>query len=295
MDKAIGIVSFEDFGRRVNVGSSRIRARWLLNYWSEAELFTTGRKYKAVIFQKAYWWQYVEAYGGIKIVDICDPDFLNWRHQLKRMMDCCDAVTASTEALVDTLKAHTHRPVFYIPDRLDPQAFGGLRKDHTGKGRARAVAWYGYSHNFAALNSMVEILPELGIEELLVVADENKPYHLPHSIKDKLQLRNVAWRPDTVYKNLLQADIVINPKIAIGRWRYKSNNKTLAAWAIGLPVAHTREELASFISEAARIKEVELRYNRLFDEYHVRKSVDEYRRLIHDLELQTGRFRVTIN
>jgi hypothetical protein len=285
-EKTVGIVTIEDFQRRQNIGSTRIRARWLLNYWPEAEMFSTGRCYEVVIFQKAYWLQYAEAFSGIKILDLCDPDFLTWRRELKRMIDCCDAVTASTQALVDVLKEYTSRPVFCIPDRLDPQAFEGMRKDHTGSGPAKAVAWYGYSHNFPALNSIVDALPELGIEELLVVADANQPYHLPPALAGKLSVRNFTWGPDTVNQDLLKADIVINPRILTGRWKYKSNNKTLGAWAIGLPVAHTREELAALIPEDARVREVKLRHLHLFDEHHVRRSVEEYRRLIEALELR---------
>ena len=287
-EKSIGIVSFEDFQRRTNVGSSRIRVQWLLNYWPEAELFRTGRKYEVVIFQKAYWLQYAEAFEGIKILDVCEPHFLNWRSNVKRMIDCCDAVTASSEALVDVLEKYTSRPVRCIPDRLDPHAFGGMWKNHTGRGRAKCVAWYGYSHNFAALDSIIDVLPELGIEELVVIADEQKPYYVPVALAGKLCVRNLAWGPDSVSRDLLKADIVINPTMHNGRWKYKSNNKTLTAWAIGLPVAHTRDELAALMPEEARVRDMAQRRYRLFDEYHVRRSVDQYRRLIDDVKSQTS-------
>lgn len=287
--KTVGIVTFEDFQKRTHIGSTRIRAWWLLNYWPEAEPFTTGRKYDAVIFQKAYWVHYAELFEGVKIIDVCDPDFLNWRRELRRMIDCCDAVTTSTEALAGVLQEYTSRPVFCIPDRLDPLAFGGLRKAHAGRGRTRTVAWYGYSHNFTALDSIVEALPELGIEELLVIADANKPYELPPPLREKLSLRNYVWGHDTVCGDLLKADLVLNPRIESGRWKYKSNNKTLAAWAIGLPVAHTRAELAALIPEEARIKEAEQQHSRVFNEYHVRQSVEQYRRLIDDLAARARR------
>lgn len=281
-EKTVGIVSFEEFHRRTNIGSTRIRVQWPLNHWPEAELFTTGKRYDVVIFQKAYWLQYAEAFDGIKILDVCDPHFLTWRRQLKRMMDCCDAVTAPTRPLVDVLRKYTSRPVLCIPDRLDPQAFAGMWKNHAGRGPAKSVAWYGYSHNFAALDSIVHALPEMGIEELVVVADENQPYYLPAMLVGSLSVRNFTWRPDTVSRDLLCADIVINPRLTTGRWKYKSDNKTLTAWAIGLPVAHDGEELAAFIPEAARVQETERLRRHVFDEYHVRRSVDEYRRLIEE-------------
>jgi hypothetical protein len=293
--KTIGIVSYEDFQRRSNIGSTRIRVQWLLDYWPEAEPFTTGRKYEVVIFQKAYWLQYAEAFEGIKILDVCDPHFLSWRCELKRMIDCCDAVTASSQALVDVLKKYTSRPALCIPDRLDPRAFGGMWKDHTGRGPAKIAAWYGYSHNFASLDSIVDALPEVGIEELVVVADENRPYLLPATLAGQLSVRNFAWGLDTVSRDLLRADIVINATMHNGRWKYKSNNKTLSAWAIGLPVAHTREELVALIPEEARVADMAQRSYRLFDEYHVRRSVYEYRRLIDDLKSQASSSMISLD
>jgi hypothetical protein len=283
--KTIGIVTFEDFLRRTNVGSSRIRAHWLLNYWPEAELFTTGRHYNVTIFQKSYWLHYAENYSGLKILDVCDPDFLDWRREVKRMVDCCDAVTTATEALADVLKEYTTRPVVCVPDRLDPSEFAGIRKNHTHEGPAKVVVWYGYSHNFASLDSIVHVLPDLGITDLLVIAEENKPYQLASDLRTKLQLKNFSWSPTTLYDHMLQADIVLNPRIPNGRWKYKSNNKSLIAWAIGMPVAHTTEELAALITQKARIDEADRRLHSLFDEYHVRKSVEQYRGLMRDLEV----------
>jgi hypothetical protein len=56
-----------------------------------------------------------------------------------------------------------------------------------------------------------------------------------------------------------------------------------------MPVAHTKEELAAFIPEEARVREAEARRASLFDEHHVRKSVEQYRRLIGELESQARR------
>ena len=76
--KRIGLFTHEQFinAGENSIGSSRIRARWLLPYWPEAQLYQMGRKYAVMIFQKAYFMEYLKAYDGIKILDLCDPDWL---------------------------------------------------------------------------------------------------------------------------------------------------------------------------------------------------------------------------
>ena len=51
----IGFLTFEQFYGRKDIGSSRIRAQWLVNHWPEAELFKMGEKYDVIIYQKVYW------------------------------------------------------------------------------------------------------------------------------------------------------------------------------------------------------------------------------------------------
>ena len=59
-NKKIGILTFEQFQGRQNIGSSRIRVKWPLKYWENAEEFVMGQKYDVVIYQKAYWLAYEE-------------------------------------------------------------------------------------------------------------------------------------------------------------------------------------------------------------------------------------------
>lgn len=56
-----------------SVGSSRIRGRWLAENWDECSLYTTGKKYDFLIFQKAYWDTMLQNFNGLKIFDLCDP------------------------------------------------------------------------------------------------------------------------------------------------------------------------------------------------------------------------------
>ena len=105
-----GIVLFEQMQGESNMGSSRIRGHWLIRAWNEdktidssLEVFQQGAKYDFIIFQKAYWLEYAEKFEGIKILDICDPDWLAGSC-VKRMTDCVDGVTTSSQVLADSLK-----------------------------------------------------------------------------------------------------------------------------------------------------------------------------------------------
>jgi hypothetical protein len=284
-DKTVGIVTFDVATRHPQAGSSRIRARWLLRYWPEAEIFAQGRKYRAVVFQKVYWLEYARRFDGLKILDVCDPDFLDWRAApaVIEMMDACDAVTASTSALAAVLKRYTATPVRHVPDRLDLESFARHdKKDHRGRGRTTTVAWYGYGSNLPMLESIVDTIVENEIPNLIVISDRCD-YALPVQAARHVALENVTWDLGSVDDHLLRADVVLNPQASVGRWKYKSDNKTAAAWALGLPVAHNSVELCQLMTEEARVREADYRLKYVYENYDVRRSVDEYRALMAEL------------
>jgi hypothetical protein len=278
-----GILTYEQFHGGRNIGSSRIRGQWLANHWAEAELFKVGRRYETVIFQKVYWIEYFKQFQGTKILDLCDPDFLLWYHPIRSILELCDAATVATVELRDFVRRYTSKPVVWIPDRIDLDSLAGLSKHHRGQGDTKIAAWYGYSQNFGALDSIVGDLPGCGIQDLVVIAGKDLPYCLPSGLAGQLKVHNWLWTPETIAPDLLTADIVLNPQPSSGRWIYKSNNKTTYAWALGLPVAHTREQILALRSEEARIAESELRREQVSREYDIRESVNEYQMLIEGL------------
>lgn len=281
--RRIGILTFEQMCGKQHLGSTRIRAQGLIDHWPEAERFRIGRNYSTVIFQKAYWLDFAEAFNGTKILDLCDPDLLNWSSNCVKMADACDAVTVSTPQLSELVSKYTSTPTFCIPDRIDLNSIGERRKEHTGNGIAKVTAWFGYSTNFPSLDCAIPELQHYGISKLIVVTDPGRPYWPPLEAYDRIDVINYRWSPETVYDELLQADIVLNFRLDSGRWKYKSNNKTILAWALGLPVAHTGAELSALMSEEARIREVKMRYEEVRRCYDVRQSVDEYKALIEKL------------
>lgn len=270
----------EQFNSKKDIGSSRIRAHWLYQIWDKvgdeigtAEEFKIGGRYDAIIFQKVYWTEFAEKYEGIKILDICDADWLEWGHRVIQMINACDAITCSTEAISEHIQRLTDKPVFVIPDRIRLDLLGDKRKEH--KGEAKTVAWYGYNHNFDALDAAFPIINGLGLD-LIVIS--NKSYIPPAN--RKIEVKNYPWSMATVDDDLLRADIVINPKLGFGNWKYKSNNKTIHAWALGLPVAHNDVELKALFSEEARKEEANRRRLEVEEKYNAEQSVRELKDIL---------------
>lgn len=274
----IGIYTFEVFQGRKNIGSSRIRGHWVAKAWGkEAEIFRYGQKYDAIIYQKAYAVEHAKIYKGIKILDLCDADFLHWGYRTKEMIEECHAVTTSTEALAQQIRRFTDKPVLCIPDRLDLEEISVGFKEHLQP--AQVAGWYGYSQNFDTLKSAVVELKRKHLS-LLVISD--KPFYVTQ-MSDGVSIQNRPHKWETVCKDLLDADIIINPTFNKGRWKYKSNNKTILAWALGLPVAHDGVALKNFLDPEARARESLLRRKEVEELYDVKLSVIQYQQLISKL------------
>lgn len=283
--KKIGIITFEDFDGRKDIGSAMIRAKWIISKWKEAgpdlgeaELFKFGEKYDAVIFQKAYWHDYAENFKGVKILDICDADFLHWAYPIKRTMVACNAVTCSSEKLATALVDFAELPVYYIPDCiLEPEKLP--HKKHSGP--VKKVAWFGYSENFPMLDAAVPALAKRGLE-LIVVAP--KPYSPG---MHKIRVENYPWMKDTWIGDISKADMVINPRFSGGRFMYKSDNKTVQAWSLGLPVAHDDKELDHIIalSPEARQEFGDERRKWVQENRDVKKAVEMFKKALIDCGL----------
>lgn len=286
----IGILTNEahTHQRKNTVGSSRIRGTWIVNNWDEAEMFKIGIKYDVVIFQKAYFTEYMKVFDGIKILDMCDPDWLDDK-KIKETIDLCDAVTTSSEELAKFIKQITDKPVVFIPDRVDMKEHT-QKKNH--KGPAKGVVWFGYHTNQKTIDGTLSTLKILGLS-LTVVSD--MPYQTPSGVasidKDwiKYNLTNIKFDPDTINDDIIAyGDIVINPRLEYGKFKYKSDNKTFIAWALGMPVAKTSEDLEKFIDESAREKEARERLGQIDEELRVNESIHQYKTLIDELLAKRG-------
>ena len=89
----IGWVLFGNFHQKKDIGSSRIRGKWVIEHM-DAEEFVQGKKYDTIIFQKTYWKEMARVFKGVKILDICDPDWLDGAEIINFCKDI-DAVTVA--------------------------------------------------------------------------------------------------------------------------------------------------------------------------------------------------------
>lgn len=278
----VGFLTF-DRDRQDKTGSARIRAGNLIKYELDFELFKTGRKYDAVVFQKYYWYDYARLYDGIKILDICDPDWLVGGKDLEivRMIEDMDGVVANTEATAKYIRKLTDKPVIVVEDRHD---IAEMKERKIHKGRAKSVVWFGYSHNSQVLRPYIPKLVEEGLD-LIIIADK----HVTISGHQYSYFKNhehfVKWpaKMSDVNKEMLKADFALLPKSRRPFDQYKSNNKTTHCLAIGLPVAVWGDDIDRFLNEEERIKETEESYDIIRDKYDCRRSADEYRDFINHL------------
>lgn len=274
----IGCYCFEKAEQRSFIGSSRIRGEWLVKYWQGAELYKYGETYDVIIYQKAYLPEHAKAFKGIKIFDLCDPDFLHWGYRFIEMINECNAITTSTQELADLIKNYTSKPVVFIPDRHDLE-FYKTKKEH--KGEAKSVAWFGYSTGFVMLEQVLPLLVKNNLE-LIVIAD--KPYTMPKSYEGKIKVTNYSWSVNTVNDDILKADFVVNPQAKKGKWRFKSNNKTISAYLLNMPVAENAKHLEKLIDEKFRQEEAEKSRLMAEKEYDIKLSVLDYQDLISKLK-----------
>jgi len=98
-----------------------------------------------------------------------------------------------------------------------------------------------------------------------------------------IKITNYPWNALTVNADIIKADIVLNPRLNTGKWKYKSNNKTVHAWALGMPVAHTDKELDALASKESREKESKEKLELVKNEYDVLLSVKQYQDLINEI------------
>ncbi len=282
MKKTVATLTMERMdNRKVNtVGSSRIRMRWPLNYWPEAEEYLIGKDYEVLIFQKVYWSNMMENFDGIKILDLCDPDWLEGQPVFE-FIDLCDAVTTSTEALAEYIrKLRPNVFVKCIPDRVYIPEVKPMKEIHHGP--LKKVCWYGYHGNTHYLMNTFEELIKRGIE-LTVISGAT--YDPPLTYRDKLDLVNVAWDYETVFSEVVRADAVLMPDPhGDEKGKYKSNNKTIHAWAQGMPVIRLPDDIDKFMDPVERRKESRKRLKEVRDKWDTKLSVDEYREIIEEVK-----------
>lgn len=285
-------VRFFDFstyhGKNPPTGSTQIRVHQLIKYWEDADVYKYGEKPDVLIFQKVYSapdYKFPNNYsGGLKILDLCDPDWFSGLVNVRESVDAVDAVTCSSENLSKFIRQFTSKPVVTIPDRFDPEV---IPKPKTHTRKAKTVAWFGYRHNAETLKPAMNAINELGLS-LLIISDDDPmmwqwvPRQDLESFKNS-RYKYIKYEEQTFYKNIQKADFSIIPAGTRPEDRFKSNNRTVKSILAGLPVATNRETLENFIDSGYRKEYLLEKYIPTHIEYDVKKSVEQYKRLISQI------------
>lgn len=272
------------FHAKAQVGSTKIRVHNLLKYWPEASTYKFGEKPDVLIFQKIYAnkdYKVPITFPAIKILDICDPDWLGGV-PIKETLDAMDAVVCPTEPIKEYLSQLTDKPIRVIKDRFDLDEFPA-KKIH--RGPVKTVVWFGYQHNAVSLKLAVRAFESRGIG--LKVVSDHDPFasrwaSKPEQYESKYSF--VKYTPDTAYREIQQADICVLPKMVRPVDRFKSENKTVIANLLGLPVVTNAGELDALMDSEARNRHIDTMYDKLKQDYDCRLSVKEYKELIDEVK-----------
>lgn len=279
----IRFFTFSQFhNKRPVAGSTHIRVEQLIKYWPESDLYKYGENPDVLILQKVYTAQdypFLHHFKGKKILDICDPDWMNGFVQLRDTIEAVDAVTCPTEALRSFLAQMTDKPVVVVPDRFDIEALPEPKKH---RGEARSVVWFGYSHNSESLKTAIPTIERLKLN-LIMISDDDPIAHRwgLGGLKDYYSF--IKYDEETIYEDLQRADFAILPKGNRPVDVFKSENKTVKAQLAGLPVATNLETLNQYMNPEERQAFVDGNWKRIREDYDVRRSVEQYKELIKQL------------
>ena len=256
-------------------GSVKLRAEWVCRHWPEAAVYDGSQRFAGAqlyVFQKAYlvartreWIQKVAKWrdrGRCRLAfDLCDPDFLEPEHarRMSALLPLFDFATVTTEALGAWMEQRL--PTYVIPDRVDLEELDKIgRKTDTSDTDEPRLVWAGYERNVPAMRMLQPRIEELGLEADVLVMDSPIPF-------------------ENFWRMMLQYDVLLNPRPDVPPFSYKSDNKTLIAWALGLPVARTAQELEELCDPEWRRVEAASRRAEVESDWSVALSVQEWQRI----------------
>ncbi len=279
----IKFFTFEKYHNKKGVGSTKIRVHNLLKYWNEASEYKYGEYADVMIFQKVYCtydFKYPKHFPGIKILDICDPDWTETPDiYIKETMDAMDAIVCPTEQFAKFLRQMTDKPVRVIKDRFDLREFP-KPKVHTR--HTESLVWFGYSHN-AELLKLAMVSVEKRDLHLTIISNEDPQAWRWGNSRSVDNYTFVKYNQDTLYKELQKHDVCLLPSGYRPQDKFKSENKTVIAELCGIPVAKSADELDALITPDARNKHISQQYDKLKQEYNCMRSISEYKELIEEI------------
>lgn len=284
------MVRYLDFSlfhnKRPPTGSTFIRMIQMEKYWPDFLRYEYGENPNCLIFQKVYCgldYKFPVHFHNKKILDICDPDWLNG-NAVKETADGMDAVVCATEPIKDFMKQLTDKPVVVIPDRFDLSV---LPEPVAHKKKAVRAVWFGYAHNAEALKFGIKALENHDIS-LCVISNEDPAAWRwavnPDEYKNKYRYKK--YDEKTIYQELVKYDFAFLPKNVRPEDKYKSNNRTIKSNLVGLPVVYDKETLEKYISPESRQEWVNQNLEQIKKDYDIIKSVKQYQELIDEISVR---------
>lgn len=275
-----GIIPFTYFsGRGKRAGSTFLRADRLTANDAGFEIWKHGKRYDSLIFQKVYWPEMMRLFEGPKILDVCDPDWLQETLDIVDVGSLVHAITCSSNRLAGLVQKYfPEKIVVHVPDRLDTSIFPEPHGRH--EGIAKTAVWFGFIHN--AHETLEQLLPAIKRHHLQLRIVSDSPYAQEDGIFE-LNPKFVPYHQLTAYDQIKEGDLVLNPRSERAFYKYKSNNKTVIAWKLGLPVAVTIEDIDRFIHPDERNKEVEEKRMIVERDYDIKQSALQYRKIISEI------------
>lgn len=276
-----GIIPFTYFGgANKAVGSTFLRVEGLIENDDSFKMWKHGHSYDNLIFQKAYWPEMMQTFKGPKILDLCDADWINGEVDIVHIAGLADAITCSSPELTALLKTFLpSKIIVHVPDRLNFKIVPEPRPAHTG--RAKNVIWFGFINN--AYQTLEQLYPAVSSHNLNLTIVSDLPYTKNDPISS-LNPQFIRYDQSTAYSIIKNADIVLNPRSSRGNYQYKSNNKSVIGWKLGVPVAETIEDIERLLDHGQRNKEVFLKQSMVNEHYNILKSADQYHKIICEIK-----------
>lgn len=271
--------------------SARMRAHWVARYMRDAVVVQANAEHiypeaRAYVWQKVAHRETIQAQikAGARVWwDVCDPSWWMEPRQCREIDDLVHGVVASSHALAEdyTVWSKWNRAVC-IPDRLELAHFDCARIH--GEHSPVRLIWYGLGANRLALwNCLINLerLVANGHKIELTVMDERPEDAVSAPTYPVYSMR---WILEHEVEAIAAHDIALLPPYP-GPWgRVKSNNKTLTAWACGVP-ATTGEDYASLeglvMSHELRAALGRAGQNEVRTNWTVDKSAAEWEALLH--------------
>jgi len=168
------------------------------------------------------------------VVHNCDAE---WTHPgrerpLKEMMKVVDFCTTSTEYIKTQIEQRYNHNCYHIPDRQDLEFHSNIKIHKETK--SPAICWYGNRRTLATLHILKPVLSRLGREFDLtfrVILEAGQKFECPN-----VKVEMAEWKLETINKEILKCDLIVNPHLDSELELAKSNNKTTKGWALGMPV-----------------------------------------------------------